>query len=242
MMHTDEAHRNVSDFVSEANPRSPIEVHVRIGEPKEQILNEVNILRPSQMFMLGHIHSDLERVLVGSVTESVLHQTDCSMYVHRDEEKSWDNSFMVAVGQTDVNKRVVEVAGQWAMQQGAALHLVTVLPPLQIPYAPDVSGAVAQETPEQLEQRIRERRDLLEHYAKILVHADVHTVCSVELNAAGYLGLQNYQEQHRQRLLFIAAHKHTTLGRLFLGSNTDYLLHNLNCPMFIYKDPPEPQS
>ena len=36
--------------------------------------------------------------------------------------------------------------------------------------------------------------------------------------------------------LLMAAHSHTLAGRLLLGSNTDHLLHNGHCSMYIFKD------
>ena len=35
----------------------------------------------------------------------------------------------------------------------------------------------------------------------------------------------------------MAAHTHTMLGRVFLGSNTDHVLHEGQTTMFVYKQP-----
>ena len=36
-------------------------------------------------------------------------------------------------------------------------------------------------------------------------------------------------------LVIVGAHSHTMLGRLFMESNTDYVVHHVHCPMYIWK-------
>ena len=51
-----------------------------------------------------------------------------------------------------------------------------------------------------------------------------------------YLAMRDLQQKTLAGLVMMAAHSHTLLNRLFVGSNTDYLLHHLNCPMYVYKE------
>ena len=36
-------------------------------------------------------------------------------------------------------------------------------------------------------------------------------------------------------MLMLAGHDHTIAGRIYLGSNTDYLLHNVEVLMYVYE-------
>ncbi len=38
-------------------------------------------------------------------------------------------------------------------------------------------------------------------------------------------------------LIMIAGHDHSVAGRIFHGSNTDYLLHHVNIPIYVHKEP-----
>ena len=38
-------------------------------------------------------------------------------------------------------------------------------------------------------------------------------------------------------LIMIAGHDHSVAGRIFLGSKTDYLLHHVNIPIYVHKEP-----
>ncbi|MBF0238606.1 MAG: universal stress protein [SAR324 cluster bacterium] len=42
-------------------------------------------------------------------------------------------------------------------------------------------------------------------------------------------------EQEQSSMIVMASHSHTLIGRLLLGSNTDYLLHHAPCPVLVYK-------
>ena len=47
------------------------------------------------------------------------------------------------------------------------------------------------------------------------------------------------QERLNAGLIMMAAHSHTLMSRLIMGSNTDYLVHHAACPMYIYRTPNE---
>ena len=44
------------------------------------------------------------------------------------------------------------------------------------------------------------------------------------------------QKAHKPAMMMMAAHSHTAIGRMLMGSNTDYLVHHANSPMLIFKD------
>ena len=44
-------------------------------------------------------------------------------------------------------------------------------------------------------------------------------------------------EREKADLVIMAAHSHTMLGRLFMGSNTDYVVHHIHCPLYVFKKP-----
>ena len=52
---------------------------------------------------------------------------------------------------------------------------------------------------------------------------------------SSYSRILEYQKEVQAGLLMLAGHDHTVAGRLFLGGNTDYLLHHIDVPMYVYK-------
>ncbi len=57
----------------------------------------------------------------------------------------------------------------------------------------------------------------------------------VLFGSSSYLRILDYQIEVQAGILMLAGHDHSIAGRFFLGSNTDYLLHHLDIPMYIYK-------
>jgi len=53
---------------------------------------------------------------------------------------------------------------------------------------------------------------------------------------SSYLRLLEYQQDTNAMLIMIAGHDHSVAGRIFLGSNTDYLLHHVNIPIYVHKE------
>ena len=54
---------------------------------------------------------------------------------------------------------------------------------------------------------------------------------------SSYLRLLEYQQDINAMLIMIAGHDHSVAGRIFLESNTDYLLHHVNIPIYVHKEP-----
>ena len=77
------------------------------------------------------------------------------------------------------------------------------------------------------------QRTLEEYVAALDVRSTHQMVCQT---GKPYRSIENLQKKTRAGLVMMAAHSHTLLNRLFVGSNTDYLLHHLKCPMYVYKE------
>ena len=54
---------------------------------------------------------------------------------------------------------------------------------------------------------------------------------------SSYLRLLEYLQGTRAMMIMIAGHDHSVAGRIFLGSNTDYLLHHVDIPIYVHKEP-----
>ena len=54
---------------------------------------------------------------------------------------------------------------------------------------------------------------------------------------SSYLRLLEYQQDTRAMMIMIAGYDHSVAGTIFLGSNTDYLLHHVDIPIYVHKEP-----
>ena len=52
-----------------------------------------------------------------------------------------------------------------------------------------------------------------------------------------YQTILDAEQEFVPEMIVMASHAHTMLGRVFLGSNTDHVLHEGQMTMFVYKKP-----
>jgi nucleotide-binding universal stress UspA family protein len=121
-------------------------------------------------------------------------------------------SVLACIGYSDISQDVVRVADHWALRMHADLHLIHVRDPS--PYVP--------ETPESFETFVQ-RLDL-KNKPRIYTPAGKaeHTIMALakEVDAD---------------LVVIAAHEHTFIGRLFVGSTSNYVAHHAPCPVLVVR-------
>jgi len=65
----------------------------------------------------------------------------------------------------------------------------------------------------------------------IPLRSDYETVIKVGTPKDEILALQ---KETKAKLMVLAPHSHTVIGRFLLGSTTDYLLNHAPCSMYIY--------
>jgi nucleotide-binding universal stress UspA family protein len=51
-----------------------------------------------------------------------------------------------------------------------------------------------------------------------------------------YVKILEVQKSITARLIMLASDLHTVIGRMIMGSNTNYLIHQVKCPLYEYKN------
>ena len=131
------------------------------------------------------------------------------------------NKILVPVDNTPVTQDVIRLADSWGQRLDAKLFFL---------------HARSSEI-----QNLVERGELIdpkegfEHYLE-------NTKCSSELETiyrfgAPYQTILDAEQEFVPEMIIMAAHTHTMLGRVFLGSNTDHVLHEGHTTMYVYKQP-----
>lgn len=218
---------------------------LRIGTPYVEIVQIANELEVDLIIMAAHSHTLLGRIFLGSNTDFVLHHCKCPVYVHKQETKSLDKTIIVPVDRTPINVPVIKLADSWAQQTGSKLIFIHTDP------VPEYGGGqyamesgfyhkgdekvVAEEDRSEREKEIERLQRGFNEFVEPLGIVSEHSF--VFEFGKPYLHIEELQKKTNAGLIMMAAHSHTLLDRLFMGSNTDYLVHHLNCPIYIYKNP-----
>ena len=142
-----------------------------------------------------------------------------------------EKKILVPIDFTNINKPMVSIADAWAQRTDATLIFLNVLPDLTYRFIdPDVQnvfhtndGKIIEEVREHMEAFIAGQNVVSPHECIIREGKPSREIVNV-------------QKEYGTDLIIIAAHDHTVVDRLFIGSNTDYILHHVHCPVYVYKE------
>ncbi len=211
-------------------------VHL-FADPADGILKQQEELKPALIIMAAHSHTMMGRLFLGSNTDMVLHQSSSPVFVFKQTERD-PQQIIVPLDFSSISEQLLRKADEIALSRQGKLHLLHVLdyPEVHVVgggafYGVAIDGNFLQERREQqLEQG---KKDMDAMLAKIglrspyQVHLDFGTP---------YLQTLQLVERVNAGLIVIGTQERTALGRLLLGSNTDYLVHNFEGSLYVHKE------
>ncbi len=143
-----------------------------------------------------------------------------------------EKKILIPIDFTEINKAMLRIADEWAQRTGATLYILHAVPDLSYrfiePRVENVFHTHDGELIELLKQRI-------EKFVQAMNLQSPHE--NMVREGKPYLEILAVQQEIGADLIIIGAHDHTVVGRVFLGSNTDYILHHGHCPTYVYREP-----
>ena len=142
-----------------------------------------------------------------------------------------EKNILVPLDFTDINKPLVRIADEWALRTGAKVFFLHVVNDLTYRFIdPDVQNVfhtndniIIEEVQQDMEKFVSTQNIVSPHEHLIR-------------EGKPYAEILKVQQENNIDLIIIAAHDHTAVDRLFIGSNTDYILHHVHCPVYVYKE------
>lgn len=190
----------------------------------------------ADLIVMGtHGRRGLKHVLIGSVTEEVMHRATCHVLTVREQEGPRDEArpiqrLLVPVDFSALAGPLLQAARDLAGDFGARLDLLHVIKPL--PFSVSLTTPVAiQELVPGIREDVYERLETLYratkgHEVPVSVHVAEGQPASVILDmAAG----QPFD------LIMLAPSAMTGLERFFLGSVAERVVRGAPCPVFVAK-------
>ncbi len=224
--------------------KSQYEVLFRVGKPYPKILEMEEELNPLMILMAAHDHTVLERLFLGSNTDHILHHGHTPVMVYKGLSEEMENKILVPIDYTDISRELLQKADEWALWHDAKMMIMHVD---EVPeYGGDSymmeSGFFRQKEQERAEEielmeqdhELQRLQNILDSYVQEQnLQANYETFIRF---GTPYVKILDMQKAHKPAMMMMAAHSHTAIGRMLMGSNTDYLVHHANCPMLIFKD------
>ncbi len=139
--------------------------------------------------------------------------------------------FLIPIDYTDVCKDVIEVADEWGQRVGANLYFIHITTPPSYPeyHYPSIPSYYDFDHLPEMEA----------HHEQLKVYLQAFNIQSnyrtIHAFGTPYLKILETAKDIDANQIIMASHSHTLLGRIFLGSNTDYVSNHSECPLFIYK-------
>jgi len=221
--------RVLSEAVNEALKLGAPKVTSRLvtGVPWEQI---VAILReePYDLVVMGtHGRTGLARVLLGSVTETVIRHSPCSALAVRGRgEATAYRHILCPIDFSDSARHAVERAAELAAPSSAGITLLHVIEP-PVRYPGEVPGSFTDGTEPRPSQ-------VLERWASEL-KAKVTVPVTTELRTghAATQTLEALDGDPTYDLVVMGSHGRTGVRRLVLGSVAEKVARHATCPVFV---------
>ncbi len=179
-------------------------------------------------------HSNIERILLGSVSDYVATHAHCSVLVVRPNESSSDDQLRIAVGYDDTGPAQAAIEEFAEVQWGAqsTVEVISVIQPISRP----ASGRGDDPEAERREAERARLSDAIERVAAELKHCcvQIHTQI-IDHRHAGE-GIVKFAEQNACNLLVVGETPRNVIGRLLMGSVSRYVLRHAPCSVWITRN------
>jgi nucleotide-binding universal stress UspA family protein len=233
----------LTEYLKRLDIKSKYSINIRSGVIYSQIIEEEQAYQPDLIMMAAHSHTILARLFLGSNTDYVVHHSTCPVFVYRRKDQQEKTSIIVPLDYSGINIEVIKFADEWANRTNSRINFIHVpASPSEVKFSGDyvwIKDTAFENDNRRSNDRIRnislEEKQKLESYIeKQHITAKYNTIIKF---GKPYLEILNLQKEINAKWIMMATHSHTLLNRIFIGSNTDYLLHHSDATLYIYKKP-----
>ncbi|MBF0352037.1 MAG: universal stress protein [SAR324 cluster bacterium] len=225
----------LTGFVETLGLNNPVEFHHVIGEPSYEIVQLANQLHPDLIVMGAHAHTEEDRFFLGSNTDFVVHHCQYPTLVYKGHEESYARVIIIPTDFQANNIPVIQLADKRAQQTGEELCFVHVERSSKFHFLQleDGSWDYDRLDESQLQQEHTEIETRMKEFLNTLNIKSKYQFRILFGNKV-YLKILDLQQELHAGMIMMASHS-STFKKLFHGSNAGYLMHHVQCPMYVHK-------
>jgi len=202
-----------------------------IGITYQEILNQEIALQPELIIMAAHSHRMMSRLFLGSNTDFVVQNASCPVFVHKRSTQVLSNCMIVPLDYSDINSDLVKFADEWAVKEDATIHFIHVATLPEFAHY-NMEQSWSWDDTEIKEIQNEEETEIKNFVENLKPQSNYHL--HIEYGKP-YNHILDLQDKVHSKMIIMASHSHSLIERLIVGNNTKYLLHNSNCPIFVYR-------
>jgi len=216
----------------------PYDWRFAVGDPIEKILETAREIDADLIVVGSHGKSGWKRMLLGSVSDGVLHHAHCSVLIARGKNaphsKVGFEHILLASDGSEVAAEAAAVAVELAQKFATSLRVLNVVEPFAaLPLRSDDDYVlINQPRPELLAARLREqvRCSLVDAQRKAGIYYTLHQ----EQGLAEETILQ-FAEKHHSDLIVMGSRGLSDIERILLGSVSNAVVHQAECPVLVVR-------
>lgn len=174
-------------------------------------------------------HSAIGRLLLGSVSDSVASNADCSVLVIRPSDMIGFNRIVVGYDRSVASREAVAEFMELKLNEETHLDVVSVVAQPYVYVGEGFAGPPITLGPEHIqpieENNVRMASQIAEHFH----HTESHTPVAAHIGEA----IVQQAEAAKADLILVGDTGHSMLGELILGSTSKYVLRHAPCSVWI---------
>jgi nucleotide-binding universal stress UspA family protein len=242
IIHVGEAEQFIAPIVDRVKQRFPyatVDSAAIVGESKDIIL-EQSANWPADLVIMGaRGRRGLARILLGSVSQTVLLYGSCSTQIARRPGGSTDwnlERVLVAIDNSDHSRKAIEWVSKLPWPKSAEIKLIGVLNPLANGHADGFSALYKSNSAEKKLKAIEDTKEFLVHSAEKLNQSITNkTTTQVLEGSPGEQILKEASEWDAQ-LIVMGCRGHGGLTKLWLGSVSQEVVLQAPCPVEVIRN------
>ena len=211
------------------------------GKPAEQIVFMAEQWQADLIVVGAHTKTPLERLLLGSVSQSVLEHSPCSVLIVRGTAQSalkGSHKLLVAIDGSSMANWAAAWVGSHDWPDDAQVCFVSVMPPMSRGFSTTHVQKAADELAERadLEGKIGTlMRDTVSQYAPTLSR---NAISIHPLSGKPDEEIVRFAQLERADLIVLGSHGRMGIERLLLGSVSQAVASRASCSVLVIKSPP----
>jgi nucleotide-binding universal stress UspA family protein len=217
--------KRAAEWVQTDFPAWSVQAEARIGSPGSEIITEADEWKSDLIFIGSHGRSGIERLLLGSVSQKVVHDAPCSVRVVCVSVREKDAPARIVIsfdGSEDAQAAAREVASRsWPLK--TQVRIVTAIGPF---YPVRTDGAKMQRS------QAREMQQKVENH---LSRAGLSVSSVIEEKDPRQVIVKE-AKNWKAGSIFVGTSGHGRLGRLILGSVSSAVAARAGCSVEVVRE------
>lgn len=221
---------------------SVAESHLRMGYPADQIIHLGEEIGAGLIVIGSRGHGGIRRLLLGSVSETVVRYAHCPVLVARGTSiETLPTRVVLATDGSEDAGLAAKTAAELSGRMGSELHLVHVgdlRPPTHYPYPPGVRAAMEEDTfAEELAQGTKEL-ELLDRQRGQVEEAGGEIAQIHDRTGPAPREIIALSEEIEAGLIVVGSRGLRGLERLVMGSVSESVVRYAHCPVMVVRGEP----